>query len=110
MFLSSCCDVEAEPPQITGPRLLHGSLAAITDIWVGELALRVIGKRYAPVAVGLKDRLENFPLTNALDISDVSLFDVLLPCAGSLAVVLKLAGNVADDIGGLSLSLGPQCP
>lgn len=38
--------------QIWGPKLLHGLLAAATDIWLIRLTRRVIGERYVDAAVG----------------------------------------------------------
>ena len=39
--------------QITGPRLLHGCIAAVTDIWIALLAKKIAGGRYASTAVSL---------------------------------------------------------
>ncbi|KIY43506.1 glycosyltransferase family 22 protein [Fistulina hepatica ATCC 64428] len=38
---------------IAGPRLLHGTIAALTDIWLCELTRRVLGQRYVPTALFL---------------------------------------------------------
>jgi len=37
--------------QIYGPRLIHGALASLTDIWTAELARNVLGKQYESAAV-----------------------------------------------------------
>ncbi|KAF8350508.1 hypothetical protein F5887DRAFT_303621 [Amanita rubescens] len=36
---------------ITCPRILHGSLAALTDIWLGHLTRRILGERCVPTAL-----------------------------------------------------------
>lgn len=41
--------------QILSPRILHGVLAAATDIFLCRLTSRVIGARYVPVAVSISD-------------------------------------------------------
>ncbi|EPQ57997.1 glycosyltransferase family 22 protein [Gloeophyllum trabeum ATCC 11539] len=38
---------------IAGPKVLHGVLGACTDIWVAELAQKVLGERYVTTAVFL---------------------------------------------------------
>ncbi|KZP21235.1 glycosyltransferase family 22 protein [Athelia psychrophila] len=38
---------------VIGPKLLHGSLAAATDVWVRELAVKTIGEKYASVTLFL---------------------------------------------------------
>ncbi|KAF4603756.1 glycosylphosphatidylinositol anchor biosynthesis [Pleurotus pulmonarius] len=50
---------------ITGPRLLHGCIAAVTDIWVLLLAKKIAGDRYASTAFVLS-LLSTF---NALSLS-----------------------------------------
>ncbi|KAL4266130.1 Mannosyltransferase [Pleurotus pulmonarius] len=50
---------------ITGPRLLHGCIAAVTDIWVLLLAKKIAGERYASTAFVLS-LLSTF---NALSLS-----------------------------------------
>lgn len=42
--------------KIWGPRLLHGMLAAATDIWLYKLSTRIVGQRYANVAVSILPR------------------------------------------------------
>lgn len=49
--------------QITLPRMLHGLFAALTDIYVGEIARRVLGKEYVTTTVRLLLWLE----TNAIN-------------------------------------------
>ncbi|KAF9500533.1 glycosyltransferase family 22 protein [Pleurotus eryngii] len=50
---------------ITGPRLLHGCIAAVTDIWIALLAEKIAGERYASTALVLS-LLSTF---NALSLS-----------------------------------------
>ncbi|KAJ8473574.1 hypothetical protein ONZ45_g16249 [Pleurotus djamor] len=38
---------------IAGPRILHGCLAALTDIWTAHLATKIAGERYASLAYTL---------------------------------------------------------
>jgi len=37
--------------QIIGPKMLHGTFAAATDVWACELARRVLGEQYVSTVV-----------------------------------------------------------
>ncbi|KAJ8507598.1 hypothetical protein ONZ45_g10045 [Pleurotus djamor] len=50
---------------IAGPRILHGCLAALTDIWTAHLATKIAGERYASLAF----TLSLFSTFNALSLS-----------------------------------------
>jgi len=39
--------------QIAGPKILHGTIAAATDVWVCKLTTRIIGEKYVSTAVSL---------------------------------------------------------
>ncbi len=45
--------IQAHNLQIWGPKILHGALASITDIWLCRLTRKIAGERYVPVAVSL---------------------------------------------------------
>jgi phosphatidylinositol glycan class B len=75
--------------QIGGPRILHGGLASLTDIFLCSLTRNVIGERYVSTAVccGLLYRRTN---TDVFRVLAACVADVPLPRSCSVSVIIKL--------------------
>jgi hypothetical protein len=61
--------------KIAAPKVLHGLMAAGTDIWVRELSRRTLGQSYVPATVSVDHLLRAISYTGCFLV--LSLFDVL---------------------------------
>ncbi|KAJ7724487.1 glycosyltransferase family 22 protein [Mycena maculata] len=89
---------------IESPRILHGSLASLTDIFVCSLAKTVLGERYAPTAllISLTSLFHVLSLSRSLSNSlETSLTTVALSY-----YPWTFGGNVAVDRSKVRLTLG----
>jgi hypothetical protein len=90
--------------KIAAPKVLHGLMAAGTDIWVQELSRKALGQSYVPATVRVA-RLP-FALSNTGCSPVFSLFDVLFSCTILVSLDVQLLRNDTYNCCAVLLSLG----
>lgn len=90
--------------KIAAPKVLHGLMAAGTDIWVRELSRRTLGQSYVPATVSVDHLLRAISYTGCFLV--LSLFDVLFSRIILVSLDVKLLGNDTHNYRAELLSLG----
>ena len=87
--------------KIWAPKVLHGALAAATDIWLYRLTTRLVGQRYATVAVSAYSE-------SACLISDSSQFFLSITSFfHGLALSRSLSNSLETSLTTIALSYFP---
>ena len=79
--------------KITAPKVLHGLIAAGTDIWALELSQKVLGQRYVPATVRVPNSL--LFVTNTECSPVLSFLDIVFSCPIPVSLNVQLLGNNA---------------
>ena len=90
--------------QIWLPKVLHGALAALTDIWLCELTRKVIGERYVLTSVGSRCYIA----TTVTD--DLQLLLSLTSIFHGLALSRSLSNALETSLTTIALSYFPWHP
>ena len=77
--------------KIAAPKLLHGVLAAGTDIWIRELSQKTLGQRHVPATVSMAHL--RFAVSDTEFLQALSFFDFLLPRSVPITLNVQLFGN-----------------
>jgi phosphatidylinositol glycan class B len=93
--------------KITAPKVLHGLMAAGTDIWVRELSRKTLGQSYVPATVRVAHLL--LALSNTGCSPVLSLFDVLFSCTILVSLDVQLLRNDTHNCRDVLLSMGLFC-
>jgi hypothetical protein len=93
--------------KITAPKVLHGLMAAGTDIWVRELSRKTLGQSYIPATVRVAHLL--LALSNTGCSPVLSLFDVLFSCTILVSLDVQLLRNDTHNCRDVLLSMGLFC-
>jgi hypothetical protein len=90
--------------KVAAPKVLHGLMAAGTDIWVRELSRKTLGQSYVPATVSVDYLLLAISNTGCFPV--LSLFDLLFSCAILVSIDVQLLGNDTHNYRAVLLSLG----
>jgi GPI mannosyltransferase 3 len=101
ILLCRCCTHERK---IAAPKMLHGLLAAGTDIWVRELSEKTLGQRYVHATVSMT--YPRFVISDIECLQVLSLLDVLLSRVIPISFVVQLSGNNLHNYRFVLLPLG----
>jgi phosphatidylinositol glycan class B len=90
--------------QVAGPKILHGTLAAVTDVWVCELTTRVIGEKYVSTTVS-----SNIPTVywHSILCDDQKLFLSLTSFFHALSLSRSLSNSLETSLTTIALAHYP---
>ena len=94
--------------QVAAPKLLHGLIAAGTDIWVRELSRKVLGQRCVPATVRCPIPPSPYLIQNAFPV--LSILNILLSRSILISFDVQLSGNNTHDYRVVLLPLGHLSP
>ena len=101
---SGCHSRLTHETKIAAPKVLHGLMAAGTDIWVWELSRRTLGQSHVPATVSVDHLLR--AISNVENSLVFSLFDVLFSRIILVPLDVQLLGNDTHNYRAVLLSLG----
>lgn len=79
-------------PQVALPRLLHGAVAAATDIWLCDLTRMALGNDYVSAAVRCEEWICFFMNSSLRTAPFVTVF--FLSCVSSFKITFQLFGDI----------------
>ena len=75
------------------PKVLNGAIAALTDVWVCELAWQVLGERYVIATVSLFAYQKEKTISLTIRLLGVSIAHLILPWNILDQIDVELIGN-----------------
>jgi hypothetical protein len=93
--------------KIAAPKILHGLLAAGTDIWARELSEKTLGQRYVHATVSMI--YPRFVVSDIECLQVLSFLDVLLSRLIFISFFVQLSGNNLHNYRFVLLPLGRLC-